>query len=299
MTTLSNRRLFLIAMASIPFSTACTSWATKKPNSNVLAIESLEKLQREFRGSIGLFALDTRTNAELHHHADERFPVCSTFKVMLAAAILAKSQKMIGLMQQRIYYQQDALLEYAPITKQHIAEGMTVAELCAAAIQYSDNTAANLLMTMLGGPEAVTAYARSIGDTEFRLDRWETALNTATPGDVRDTSTPRAMGYSLQKLVLGHSLELHHREQLRDWLSGNTTGAARIKAGIPSDWKIGDKTGTGSYGIANDIAVVWPPHREPIVIAIYTRQLNKEAKARNDVIASAASIVTEWVNAAV
>ena len=167
-------------------------------------------------------------------------------------------------MQQRIKYQQRDLVTYSPITEQHVKDGMTVAALCAAAMQYSDNTASNLLMKILGGPEAVTAFARSIGDRQFRLDRWETALNSSIPGDRRDTSTPNAMGQSLQRLALGNALEPHLQAQLQAWLRGNTTGAARIRAGVPADWQVGDKTGTGDYGTANDIAVLWPPRRSPV-----------------------------------
>jgi beta-lactamase class A len=150
-------------------------------------------------------------------------------------------------------------------------------------------------MEILGGPEAVTSFARSIGDEKFRLDRWETELNTAIPGDPRDTTTPLAMGLSLSRLVLGSALMPEHGEQLQQWLLGNTTGAARIKAGIPADWTIGDKTGSGDYGTANDIAVVWPPDGKPVVIAIYTTQYHKEAAPRSDVIASAAQIAVEWL----
>jgi beta-lactamase class A len=213
---------------------------------------------------------------------------------MVASAILTRSVEVPGLLQQRIRYRQSELVNYSPITQKHVADGMTVAGLCAAALQYSDNTAANLLIRMAGGPQAVTAFARSIGDGEFRLDRWETELNTAIPGDVRDTSTPGAMGRSLQRLVLGDALASPQREQLRDWLYGNTTGAARIKAGIPADWKIGDKTGSGDYGTANDIAVVWPPGSAPVVVAIYTTQARQDAKPRDDVISSAAKIVAGW-----
>nr|WP_295618671.1 class A beta-lactamase [Chamaesiphon sp. GL140_3_metabinner_50] len=186
-------------------------------------------------------------------------------------------------------------MTYSPITKQHIEDGMTVAALCAAAIGYSDNTAANLLMKIIGGPEAVTTFARSIGDRQFRLDRWETALNSAIPGDLRDTSTPNAMGLSLQRLAVGDALEPHLQLQLRVWLQGNTTGSARIRAGVPTDWQVGDKTGTGDYGTANDLGLLWPPHRAPVVVAIYTTQGEKDAKARNDVIASAARIVVDWL----
>ncbi len=292
----SNRRIFLLAVASLPFSTPCTSLATKK-HPAVLAKAQLEKLERTFGGRLGVFALHTANNAQLSYRADERFPVCSTFKVLAASAILSKSGSTAEFMQQRIQYLKSDLVDYSPITEKHVADGMTVAELCAAAIQYSDNTAANLLIKMLGGPEAVTAFARSIGDITFRLDRWETALNTAIPDDPRDTSTPEAMGRSLQRLVLGDALAPHHRKQLREWLYGNTTGAARIKAGIPADWKIGDKTGSGHYGTANDIAVLWPPQRKPIVVAIYTTQHQQDSKARNDVIASATHVVVDWLDA--
>ncbi len=172
---------------------------------------------------------------------------------------------------------------------------MTVAALCAAAIQYSDNTASNLLMKILGGPEAITTFARSLGDRQLRLDRWETALNSSIPGDRRDTSTPNAMGLSLQRLALGDALEPHLQLQLQVWLQGNTTGAARIRAGVPADWQVGDKTGTGDYGTANDLAVLWPPRRAPVVVAIYTTQGDKDAKARNDVVALAARIVVDWL----
>jgi beta-lactamase class A len=151
------------------------------------------------------------------------------------------------------------------------------------------------LMKILGGPGAVTTFARSIGDRQFRLDRWETALNSSIPGDRRDTSTPNAMASSLQRLAFGDALEPHLQVQLRVWLRGNTTGAARIRAGVPADWQVGDKTGTGDYGTANDIGLVWPPRRSPVVIAIYTTQGEKDAKARNDVIASAARIVVDWL----
>ena len=166
-------------------------------------------------------------------------------------------------------------------------------ELCAAALQYSDNTAANLLIKLIGSTAAVTAYARSIGDSEFRLDRWETELNSAIPGDPRDTSTPAAMARSLQRLALGDALGTPQRERLLDWLRGNTTGAARILAGVPADWRVGDKTGTGDYGTTNDIAVAWPPSKPPIILVLYFTRPGKEAKPRSDVLAAAAGIVAQ------
>jgi beta-lactamase class A len=271
----------------------CTWWILKRRD-DLKIRAGLEKLEQDFGGRLGVFVLTAANGAYFGYRADERFPVCSTFKVMAASAILAKSLQIEGLMQQRIKYIQSDLVNYSPITEKHIDDGMTVADLCAAAIQYSDNTAANLLMGILGGPESVTAFARSIGDNDFRLDRWETELNTAIPGDPRDTTTPMAMGLSLHHLILGDTLKTEHREQLRNWLLGNTTGAARIKAGSPTDWIIGDKTGSGDYGTANDIAVLWPPGRDPMVVAIYSTQYEKDATPRSEVIESAARIVIDW-----
>jgi beta-lactamase class A len=289
-----NRRTFLLTAVSVPIATVLNSWVTKG-DAAVSAQAQLAKLERTLVGRLGVFALNTANGKQLSYRADEYFPMCSTFKVLLASAILKRSTQIDGLMQQRIKYQQSDLVTYSPITKQHVEDGMTVAALCAAAMQYSDNTASNLLMNLLGGPGTVTAFARSIGDRQFRLDRWETALNSSIPGDRRDTSTPNAMGRSLQRLALEDALEPYLQVQLRAWLQGNTTGAARIRAGVPADWQVGDKTGTGDYGTANDLALLWPPRRAPVVVAIYTTQGQKDTKVRNDAIASAARIVVDWL----
>jgi beta-lactamase class A len=289
-----NRRKLLLAAISVPIATIWTSWATQGDTA-VAAGAKLAKLEQTLAGRLGVFALNTANGKQLSYRGDEYFPMCSTFKVLLASAILKRSTQIDGLMQQRIKYQQSDLVTYSPITERHLEDGMTVDALCAAAIQYSDNTASNLLMKILGGPGAVTTFARSIGDRQFRLDRWETALNSAIPGDRRDTSTPNAMGRSLQRLALGDALEPYLQVQLQAWLRGNTTGAARIRSGTPADWQVGDKTGTGDYGTANDIGVLWPPRRAPVIVAIYTTQGEKDAKARNDVIALAARIVVDWL----
>ncbi len=278
----------------MPIATIWTSWATQG-NATVTTQAQFAKLEQTLAGRLGVFAMNTVNGKQLGYRANEYFPMCSTFKVLLASAVLKRSTQIDGLMQQRIKYQQSDLVTYSPITERHVEDGMTVSALCAAAIQYSDNTASNLLMKILGGPGAVTTFARSIGDGQFRLDRWETALNSSLPGDRRDTSTPNAMASSLQRLAFGDALEPHLQLQLRVWLQGNTTGAARIRAGVPTDWEVGDKTGTGDYGTANDLAVLWPPRRSPVVVAIYTTQGEKDAKARNDVIASAARIVVDWL----
>jgi beta-lactamase class A len=285
-----DRRHFLLATVTMPLMlTACVRPFILTPAHPAETL--LAGLEATSGGRLGVYAVNTANGAQISYRADERFPFCSTFKMMLAAAILAKSTQQTGLLQQRVHYAQSDLVTYSPISGKHLDDGMTVAELCAAAIQYSDNTAANLLIKELGGPAAVTAFARSIGNTEFRLDRWETELNSAIPGDERDTVTPAAMARSLQALTLGDALPPPQQKQLNDWLLGNTTGGKRIRAAAPKDWRVGDKTGSGDYGTANDIAVLWPPSGKPVVLAIYHTQKEANAKWRDEVVAEAARIV--------
>lgn len=286
-----DRRIFLYAaISSLIFSDVRGSSlaSAKQPIQQAMA-----QLEKEFGGRIGFCALDTGNNQVLGYRADERFALCSTFKLFVAAAILEKSARSPGFMHQTIRYSSSDTVRsgYAPITTQHLDSGLTVTELCAAAIEYSDNCAANLLLKILGGPAGLTKFARSMGDYTFRLDHWEPELNEATPGDLQDTSTPRAMTLSTHRLVLGNVLGPAQREQLVNWLLASTTGTSRIRAGVPSDWKVGDKTGTGDYGVANDVAVLWPPQRAPIVMAIYTAQSQKKATARSEVVARCASLV--------
>ena len=200
---------------------------------------------------------------------------------MAVAAILKRNEREPNLLERRILYNKSNLVTYSPITEKHLTDGMTVAQLCGAALQYSDNTAGNLLIRLIGGPAMVTAFARLTGNNAFRLDRWETRLNTAIPGDARDTATPESMARSLRAFTVGNTLSPNSRAQLIEWLLGNTTGDKRIRAAVPASWKVGDKTGSGDYGTANDIAVIWPTNRAPVVLAIYTTQLQADAK-RND-----------------
>ena len=252
----------------------------------------LAALEARSGGRLGVFAIDTASGARIGHRAGERFPLCSTFKAILAGAVLHRSQRQPGFLEQRIRFGRQDLVSHSPIAEQHLEGGLTVAEMAAATVQTSDNTAANQLMARLGGPAGLTAFARSIGNRTFRLDRWETALNSAIPGDPRDTDTPAGMGTSLQALVLGTALGPPQRQRLQDWLIGTTTGDRRVRAGVPSGWQVGDKTGTcGAYGTANDVAVLWPPDRAPIVLAVFHTQADPAAAAQDGVIAEAATIV--------
>jgi len=253
--------------------------------------QQLAALEHAAGGRLGVSAINARTGATVTHRADERFPMCSTFKAMLAAAVLARQASDATVLEKRIRYQQTELVTYSPITEKHLADGMTVAELCAATVQYSDNSAANFLMKLLGGPQAVTAFARSIGNQVFQLERWETELNSAIPGEVRDTSSPAAMTHSLQQLLLGEALPAPQRQQLESWMRGNTTGDQRIRAGLPAGWSAADKTGSGAYGTVNDIGVAWSPDGTPLVIAVYYTREVKNAPTNQDIITAATRIV--------
>jgi beta-lactamase class A len=286
----ATRRALLLVTACLPIVPLRGALAAQGGAS---AEAALAELESGSGGRLGVFALDTGAGASLGHRGGERFPFCSTFKLMLAAAVLKRSESTLDLLQRTISYAKSDLVSWSPVTGKHVGKGMSVAELCAAAIQYSDNSAANLLIGLVGGPAAVTAFARSIGDETFRLDRIETELNTAIPGDERDTTTPEAMARSMQKLVVGDALAPKQRDQLAEWLLGNTTGAKRIRAGVPQAWRVADKTGTGDHGTTNDVAVVWPPSRAPIVLVVYFTQRAQDAKPREDVIAKAAKIVAD------
>ncbi|CAB3961239.1 PenA family class A beta-lactamase [Burkholderia aenigmatica] len=301
MTYSSRRRTLLLAAATVPLALtvgACASTQAAAPDeaatpdvTAVAAAATFARLERDAGGRLGVCAIDTASGRRLVHRADERFPFCSTFKAMLSAAVLAQSIKRPALLQQRVTYTKADLVKYSPVSEKHVDDGMTVAALCEAAIQYSDNSAANLLMKLLGGPSAVTAYARSIGDRAFRLDRWETELNTALPGDQRDTTTPAAMAASMRALMVGDALPAAQRAQLVTWMRGNKVGGKRIRAGVPAGWTVADKTGTGDYGTTNDAGVVWSPSRAPIVLVVYYTQASADASAKDDVIAGVASVV--------
>jgi beta-lactamase class A len=248
----------------------------------------LAELETRFDARLGLYAVHTGTGRELAHRADERFALCSTFKVLAVAAMLDKTPP--EHLQTRIHYGASDVVENSPVTADHVGDGLTVAEFCDAAIRYSDNTAGNQLLHDIGGPRAVTDYARLLGDGVTRLDRRETELNSAIPGDDRDTTSPRAIAGDLRELVLGERLDPADRALLTDWLVRNTTGGARIRAGLPPDWRVADKTGSGSYGTANDIAVAWPPGGAPIVLAVLSTRDRREEQADNALIAQAAAI---------
>lgn len=250
--------------------------------------DSLNILEKTSHSRLGLAAINTANQETVLFNANQRFPICSTFKFMLVAAVLKQSMTDPNLLKQKITYQKKDFAGYSPITQKYLSEGLTIEALCEAAIMYSDNTAGNLLMRKLGGPQAITVFARSIGDSNFRLDRWEPELNTAIPGDPRDTDTPKNMALDLEKILLTDQvLGVTQKNLLITWLQNCKTGDHRIRAGVPKNWTVGDKTGTGDYGTTNDIGILWPPHQKPIVMVIYLTHDNADAQPNEAAIAEA------------
>ncbi|MFD3559194.1 class A beta-lactamase [Streptomyces sp. NPDC058686] len=292
-----SRRTLLGAAALAPalLSVPGTASATPSSDTGGDARRRLRELEAGYPGRIGVHALDTGTGAVLAYRAHERFAIASTFKVLAGAAILRRArEEEPGLLDVLIRYGRDDLVAASPRTEMHLETGMTVRELCDAAITYSDNTAANLLMRRIGGPAGVTAFARSLGDSVTRLDRWETDLNTNIPGDRRDTTTPAAMTADLRALVLGDALHPLDRGQLTRWLVENTTGDKRIRAGLPTGWRVGDKTGSPAYGGVNDVAVAWPPGGgAPLVVCVYTTRLDPDTPGEDRIAADITRICVD------
>ena len=257
---------------------------------------TLSAIEADSGGRLGVAILDTATGARCGHRADERFAMCSTFKLLAAGAILARVDGGRERLDRRIRFAADRLVAYSPITKAHVGgAGMTLGELCEAAITQSDNTAANLLLAALGGPTAITAYARTLGDRATRLDRIEPELNQAAPGDPRDVTTPAAMLGNLRRLTLRDALTPASRDQLTRWLRANKTGDARLRANLPAGWQVGDKTGSGGHGSTNDVGLLWPPDRAPILVSVYLTQTDAPPDRRDATVAAVGRAVAEAV----
>ncbi|MFJ9447404.1 class A beta-lactamase [Kitasatospora sp. NPDC101235] len=270
--------------APAPAATAARAPATDSADASFAALE------QQFGARLGVFAVDTGSGREVTHRADERFAFASTIKSLAAGALLQKVSD--ADLDKVVSYRQEDVLTWAPVTSQHVTTGMKLRDLAAASIQYSDNTAANLVTAELGGPAAVQQSLRDLGDSTTSVDRTEPALNEATPGDTRDTSTPRVLAADLRRYVLGDALAEDRRGLLTDWLVGNTTGGPYVRAGVPADWKIGDKTGNAGYGTRNDVAVAWPSGgRPPIVIVVLSDRGKAGATSDDALIAQATKTV--------
>lgn len=243
-------------------------------------------------GRLGVAALDTGSGRWAGHRQDERFPITSTFKLLAAGAMLARADAGRDSMERRVRFTGEDLVTYSPVTEKHVGSGMTLAELCEATMVTSDNTAGNLLLGALGGPAGLTAYVRTLGDDVTRLDRWETALNEARPGDPRDTTSPAAMLADLHALTLGTALSAPAKERLLGWLRGNKTGDKRLRAGLPRGWQAGEKTGAGENGTNNDVGLLWPPDgAAPVLVAAYLTEGSADGAVRDAALADVAAAV--------
>lgn len=262
---------------------------------NVEISAQLHHLEKEAKGRLGLYLIDPSDDAYFSYRGDERFPFCSTSKILVVSKLLHDSQRLPHVMASQIMIRDSDLTNYNPITGQKVGGTMSVAALSQAALQYSDNTAMNLLLQKAGGINAINIFARSLGDTIFSLTRNEPTLNTSIPGDVRDSTSPHAMALTLQQLTLGSALQKDQRDLLVSWMKGNTTGNNSIKAGVPVNWTVGDKTGTGDYGTTNDVAVIWTNQGKPLILVVYFTQFKKDAASRKDIIAKAAKRVTSYL----
>ncbi|WP_132115409.1 class A beta-lactamase [Actinocrispum wychmicini] len=265
--------------AQPPASTPVVSTPPKQPD--------FGRLERDFDARLGVYAVDTANGREVAFRADERFAYASTHKVFTAGAVLQRIP--IGDLERTVKYSQNDLVANSPVSEKQVATGMTLRAAMDAAIRYSDNTADNLLFRELGGPNGLAAAVRATGDTTTHVDRIEPALNDTAPGDIRDTSTPRAMTATMRAFTLGNALPEDKRTILVDLMRANQTGGTVIRAGVPAGWQVGDKTGTGGYGTRNDIALVWPPQRAPILLAILSDKKAKDAKTDDKLIAQAAA----------
>ncbi|MFF8491278.1 Exo family class A beta-lactamase [Streptomyces albidoflavus] len=257
----------------------------------------LAGLERTSGARLGVYAYDTGSGRTVAYRADELFPMCSVFKTLSSAAVLRDLDRNGEFLSRRIFYTQDDVeqADGAPETgkPENLANGMTVEELCEVSVTASDNCAANLMLRELGGPAAVTRFVRSLGDRVTRLDRWEPELNSAEPGRVTDTTSPRAITRTYGRLVLGDALDPRDRRLLTSWLLANTTSGDRFRAGLPDDWTLGDKTGAGRYGTNNDAGVTWPPGRAPIVLTVLTAKTEQDAARDDGLVADAARVLAE------
>ncbi len=258
--------------------------------------DQLGTIHSRIGGKLGVHALDTQTGQRVGFDDESRFAMASTFKFPLVAAVLSRIDVGDVSLDQTIAFGEQDMLSYAPVASKHLPDGViSVRALCAAAVELSDNVAENLLLRLIGGPAGLTRFLCDLGDGVTRLDRIEPALNPNEPGDVRDTTSAIAMVNSMNVLLTGPTLSVASRTMLIGWLVSSMTGLQRIRAGLPSDWKVGDKTGTGANGAVNDIAVFWPSNRKPVFLSIYMSGSALDTAALNAAHAEIAATIVQTV----
>lgn len=282
---------FVLLLSSVALA-GCSEDSTHstKPEQNN---DHFAKLEEKFDARLGVFAFDTGTDQTVTYRSDERFAYASTHKALTVGALL--QQESIEDLSKRITYTSDDLVNYNPITEKHVDTGMTLGELCEASLRYSDNTAENLILKELGGPGELKNSLRAIGDNTTNPERFEPDLNEVKPGETHDTSTPKALATSLQAFTIGDALPEEKRLMLTDWLKGNATGGTLIRAGVPKDWEVADKSGSASYGTRNDIAIIWPPEGDPIVLAVLSSRDKEDADTDDKLIEQATKEVIDML----
>lgn len=266
------------------------------PGSGPVDTTAISELESRHDRRIGVFAKNLRTGRTLAHRADERFVMCSTFKVLAAAAVL--DGRLVtpdrAVLDRPVHYPPSLVTGagYAVVMQewQHTGHVPTVAEVCEAAVSASDNAAANWLLGLIGGPDAITLLARDLGDRTTALTRWEPALNQWVPGAIRDTTTPRAMGVSYAELLLGRTLARPDRERLTRWMLASRTGDRALRKGLPPGWRLAEKTGSGDYGARNDVGVAWTPDGTPVLISCFTNGHRPDAVSLDDALADVAAV---------
>lgn len=278
---------FLIVFTGISFTLLKTAYATTFQ-------DKFANLEKQSEGRLGISAVDLGNNRRIQYHANERFQMGCTAKVIGVATLLKESMNAPRLLDEKVTIKKEDILGWAPVTEKHVGQDMTISEICAASLSHSDNTAMNLIVRKLGGLEKLNSFADSIGDKDFRVDNWWPEEAMGSPSDMKNSTTPAAMEQSLQRLAFGAVLTPELREQLLTWMKANTIGVDRIRAGVPKGWVVGDKTGTGfHYGITNDIAIIWPPKCAPIIVALYYSRDKKELPKREDVLAEATRVLID------
>lgn len=291
------RREFLRnSLLAAPVLMALPGWASDESQDAALE-HGLATLERQHGGRLGVAILDTADGRLISNRGNERFPMCSTHKLITAALVLWRVDHGQETLDRRVIYSAGDLMEWSPFTGKHTGKpGVTIGELCEAAVTLSDGTASNLILRSVGGPAAWTTWVRSLGDSVTRLDRYEPEMDRVGPGDPRDTTTPIAMLRNVRKLVLGDVLSAASRKQFTAWLLACQTGGDRLRAGLPEDWREADKTGTGPAinNAANDVAVLWPPHRAPILVAAYYADSRESDDQRDAVLASVGRLVARY-----
>ncbi|WP_341958649.1 class A beta-lactamase [Pseudomonas sp. RC10] len=292
---ITRRTLLGAALLAVPTLWSLKALASDADGSSDASLQQkLAELEHRHGGRLGVAILDTGSQRLVSHRGDERFAMCSTFKALAAAHVLARVDRKEEDLSRLIVYGKDQLVPYSPTTEKHTGEaGLSVGSICEAAVTLSDNTAANLLLDSFGGPAGLTQWLRWTGDDVTRLDRREPELNENRAGDPQDTTTPIAMLQTLRSLIFGDVLTGASRDQLIAWLVSNTTGDKKLRAGLPKKWRVGDKTGSGANNASNDVAILWPTHRAPLIVTVYYSESRANAEQVNAVMADIGRIVAE------